>query len=340
MQAMVFRTPRDPLQLTELPIPKPNSQQVLIQVACCGVCRTDLHIVDGELPLPKLPLVPGHQIVGHIVQLGIHVNSFQIGQRVGVPWLGSACGTCSYCLSRQENLCDSALYTGYQMDGGFAEYCVADAGFIFPLPHAYSDLEAAPLLCAGLIGYRALRLAGEVKRIGFFGFGASAHLLTQIALYRGTEVYAFTKPGDTKKQSDALQLGAIWASGTDSFPPYPLDAAIIFAPIGALIPLALRAVKKGGVVICAGIHMSDIPSFSYDLLWGERILRSVANLTREDGHELLQLAPKIPIKTKVHTYSLEELNQAMDDLRHGKLSGTAVIIPALAKKSKNFIMRF
>ncbi len=327
MRVMVLRGPKNPLHLTELPIPQPDPEQVLIKIAACGLCRTDLHIVDGELPTPKLPLVPGHQIVGHIVQLGTQVDSYQTGQRVGVPWLGSACGTCSYCLNRQENLCDNALYTGYQIDGGFAEYCVADARFIFPLPDAYSDLEAAPLLCAGLIGYRALRLAGTVKRIGFYGFGSSAHLLTQIALYRGSEVYAFTRPGDSEKQAIATNLGAIWASGTDTLPPYPLDAAIIFAPVGELVPHALKAVKKGGVVICAGIHMSDIPSFSYDLLWGERILRSVANLTREDGYELLALAPQIPIKTEIHTYPLEALNQAIDDVRHGNISGTAVIIP-------------
>lgn len=327
MRAMLFKKAKSSLQLTELPIPQPGPNQVLIKVAACGVCRTDLHIVDGELPTPKLPLVPGHQIVGYVVQLGTEVDSFQTGQRVGVPWLGGACGKCSYCLSGQENLCDKALYTGYHIDGGFAEYCVADAHFIFPLPHAYSDLEVAPLLCAGLIGYRALRLAGETKRIGFYGFGASAHLLTQVVLYRGSEVYAFTRPGDTEKQAHAIKLGATWASGTDTLPPYPLDAAIIFAPIGALVPLALQAVKKGGVVICAGIHMSDIPSFSYDLLWGERILRSVANLTRQDGQEMLRLAPQIPIKTEVHTYPLEELNQAIDDVRHGKISGTAVITP-------------
>ncbi|MFC2049365.1 zinc-dependent alcohol dehydrogenase family protein [Chlamydiota bacterium] len=325
MRAMVLRGAKSPLQLTELPIPQPSAEQVLIKVVTCGVCRTDLHIVDGELPLPKLPLVPGHQIVGHIVQLGANVKAFQIGDRVGVPWLGSTCGKCSYCLNGQENLCDNALYTGYQIDGGFAEYCVADARFIFPLSPSYTDLEAAPLLCAGLIGYRALRLAGDAPRIGFYGFGASANLLTQIVLYRGAEVYAFTKPGDTAKQAVARQLGAVWASGTDTLPPYPLDAAIIFAPAGPLVPLALKAVKKGGTVVCAGIHMSEIPSFSYDLLWGERILRSVANLTRQDGHEFLALAPQIPIKTEVHTYPLEGLNQALDDLRHGRFSGTAVI---------------
>ena len=327
MRAMVLKKIKSPLQLKQLPIPQPSSQQVLIQVAACGLCRTDLHIVDGELASPKLPLIPGHQIVGRIVQCGAHADSFQTGQRVGVPWLGKTCGRCSYCLNGQENLCDNALYTGYQIDGGFAEYCVADARFIFPLPNAYSDMEAAPLLCAGLIGYRSLRLAGIVKRIGFYGFGSSAHLLTQIAVHRKSEVYAFTRPGDTEKQADALALGATWAAGTDTLPPYPLDAAIIFAPNGNLVPLALQAVKKGGTVICAGIHMSDIPSFSYDLLWGERVLRSVANLTRQDGHELLALAPQIPIKTEIHTYPLEALNEAMHAVRHGTISRTAVIVP-------------
>lgn len=323
---MVLKKAKTPLQLTEQPIPKPEPDQVLIRVTACGVCRTDLHIVDGELPLPKLPLVPGHQIVGHIVLLGTHVKTYQVGQRVGVPWLGRACGTCAYCLEKQENLCDYALYTGYQIDGGFAEYCVSDARFIFPLPDTYSDLEAAPLLCAGLIGYRALRLTGTPQRMGFYGFGASAHLLTQIVRYQGAEVYAFTKPNDTEKQTKARQLGAVWAGGTDTPPPCPLDAAIIFAPSGTLVPLALHTVKKGGVVVCAGIHMSDIPSFSYDLLWGERILRSVANLTRQDGEEFLRLAPQIPIQTEIHPYPLEALHQALDDVRHGRLSGTAVIV--------------
>lgn len=333
MRAMVLKEAKSPLQLTELPIPQPGPEQVLIQVIACGVCRTDLHIVDGELPLPKLPLVPGHQIVGRIIQLGDRVHSFHIGDRVGVPWLGGSCAACSYCLNGQENLCDQAIYTGHHIDGGFAEYCVADARFIFAIPPLYSDLEAAPLLCAGLIGYRALRLAGEVQRIGFYGFGASAHLLTQIARYRGAEVYAFTRPEDTEKQAASLKLGATWASGTDTLPPHPLDAAIIFAPVGSLVPLALQAVKKGGVVVCAGIHMSDIPSFPYHLLWGERILRSVANLTRQDGHEFLTLAPEIPLKTEIHTYPLENLNDAIDDLRHGRLSGTAVI---LANNPKDF----
>jgi len=313
------------LRLTELSIPQPTAKQVLIKVRACGVCRTDLHIVDGELPLPKLPLVPGHQIVGQIVQVGSDTHGFQIGDLVGVPWLGQACQTCFYCKGGNENLCDSSLFTGYQIDGGFAEYCVADANFIFPLPPNYSDLEAAPLLCAGLIGYRALRLAGEVERIGFFGFGSSAHLLTQISLFRGSEVYAFTRAGDTEKQKAALALGAVWASSSEVLPPHPLDAAIIFAPTGPLVPLALKAVRKGGVVVCAGIHMSDIPSFSYDLLWGERVLRSVANLTRQDAREFLSLAPLIPIKTTVHTYPLEDLNKALDDLRNGRLVGTAVI---------------
>ena len=327
MRAMILRRAKSTLELVELPIPQPGPEQVLIKIIACGVCRTDLHIVDGELPLPKLPLIPGHQIVGRIVQIGDHVRSFHIDQRVGVPWLGGSCGSCSYCLSGQENLCDNAIYTGYQIDGGFAEYCVADAGFIFPIPSTYSDLDAAPLLCAGLIGYRALRLTAGAKRIGFYGFGASAHILTQISVYQGSEVYAFTRPGDTTKQAAALQLGAVWASGTDELPPHLLDAAIIFAPVGPLVPLALQALKKGGIVVCAGIHMSDIPSFPYHLLWGERIIRSVANLTRQDGNEFLALAPQIPVQTEVHTYPLDKLNNALDDLRQGRFEGTAVILP-------------
>ncbi len=323
---MVLRGAKQLLQLEELPIPEPTADQVLIQVSACGVCRTDLHIVDGELPLPKLPIVPGHQIVGKIVKLGERVRGFQKGDRVGVPWLGGSDQTCSYCRQNQENLCDRAIYTGYQIDGGYAEYCVADARFIFHLPINYSDIEAAPLLCAGLIGYRALRLAGEAKRIGFFGFGASAHLLTQVMIYRGAEVYAFTRTGDTVKQEVAKKLGAVWASGTDKLPPEPLDAAIIFAPVGPLVPIALESIKKGGVVVCAGIHMSDIPSFPYRILWGERVLRSVANLTRQDGAEFLELAPKIPIRTEVTTYPLEKANQALDDLRHGRFAGTAVLL--------------
>jgi alcohol dehydrogenase, propanol-preferring len=326
MRAMVLQKAKQPLHLTEIPLPQPTPEQVLIKVSACGVCRTDLHIIDGELPLHKLPLIPGHQIVGRIVACGNACTSFQIGQRVGVPWLGYACQTCFYCCNGKENLCDFGIYTGYDLDGGFAEYCVADARFIFPLPSSYADQEAAPLLCAGLIGYRALQLAGKAHHIGFYGFGASAHILTQIALYQGYKVYAFTRPHDREKQATALSLGAIWASSADQLPPHPLDAALIFAPVGSLIPLALKAVRKGGVVVCAGIHMSDIPSFSYDLLWGERVVRSVAHLTRQDGREFLSLAPLVPVKTTIHTYPLEDLNKALDDLRQGRLIGSAVIV--------------
>jgi alcohol dehydrogenase, propanol-preferring len=329
MRAMVMCEAKKPLQLMQLSIPSPHPYQVLIKVAACCICRTDLHIVDGELSFPKLPLVLGHQIVGHIVQLGEKVTAFQIGERVGVPWLGGSCGVCSYCLNGQENLCDKPVFTGYQIDGGFAEYCVADSRFIFSLPSFYSDVEAAPLLCAGLIGYRALKLAGHAKKIGFYGFGSSAHLLTQLASYLGLQIYAFTREGDHKKQEAALQLGAVWAASSMTLPPDVLDAAILFAATGSLVPQALRAIKKGGSVVCAEIHMSDIPSFPYELLWGERVLRSVANLTRQDAQEFLEIAPKVPVKTETHTYPLEELNRALDDVRDGKISGSAVIIPCV-----------
>lgn len=325
MRAMVFTKVGTPLELRELLIPQPGPEQVLIKISACGVCRTDLHIVDGELPLPKVPLVLGHQIVGLIEQVGNKVSTHKIGDRVGVPWLGGSCGVCDYCKAGKENLCDQALYTGYQIDGGYAEYCVANARFIFPIPPSYPDVQAAPLLCAGLIGYRSLRMTEGAQRIGFFGFGASAHLLIQIVNSRGGEIYAFTREGDTKGQASAKELGAVWAGSSTDAPPVPLDAAIIFAPVGSLVPLALKAVKKGGIVVCAGIHMSDIPSFPYKILWEERVLRSVANLTRQDGEEFLSLAPKIPIKTEVNLYSLEQANQALDDLRHGRFSGTAVI---------------
>lgn len=325
MRAMVFTKVGTPLELRELAIPQPGPEQVLIKVSACGVCRTDLHIVDGELPLPKVPLVLGHQIVGRIEQVGNGVNTYKIGDRVGVPWLGGSCGVCDYCKAGKENLCDNALYTGYQIDGGYAEYCVANARFIFPIPPSFPDVQAAPLLCAGLIGYRCLRMTEGAQRIGFFGFGASAHLLIQVVNYRGGEIYAFTREGDIKGQTSAKELGAVWAGGSTDAPPVPLDAVIIFAPVGSLIPLALKAVKKGGIVVCAGIYMSDIPSFPYKLLWEERVLRSVANLTRQDGEEFLSLAPKIPIKPEANLYSLEQANQAIDDLRHGRFSGTAVI---------------
>ncbi len=325
MRAMLLEKPKLPLKLCDIPIPIPQANQLLIQVHTCGICRTDLHVVDGELSYPKLPLVPGHQIVGAIIEIGKNVKNFKVGQRVGIPWLGGSCLHCQYCLSGRENLCDHALYTGYQIDGGFAEYCTADARFAFSLPNDYSDIQAAPLLCAGLIGYRALRMAGDAKNLGFYGFGASAHILTQVARYQNRKVFAFTRKGDTAAQNLALHLGAVWSGTSEEMPPVPLDAAIIFAPVGALVPIALKAVGKGGSVICAGIHMSDIPTFPYALLWEERILRSVSNLTRKDGEEFLAIAPKIPIHSEVTTYPLEKTNQALDDLRNGKFVGAAVI---------------
>ncbi len=325
MRAMVLDQPRNPLRLADLPIPTPHRQQLLIRVHTCGVCRTDLHIKDGELPHPKLPLVLGHQIVGTIIKLGEDISHFQIGQRVGVPWLGESCGHCLYCTTGRENLCNQALYTGYQIDGGFAEYCIAHAHFSFPIPHGYSDLEAAPLLCAGLIGYRAFRMTGQAKRLGFYGFGSAAHLLTQVALYQGREVFAFTRRGDLKTQEFARQLGAQWAGDTEQQPPAPLEAAIIFAPVGSLVPLALQALDKSGIIICAGIYMSDIPSFPYSILYNERVIRSVTNLTRQDGVEFLALAQKMPIKTTATPYPLEKANEALNDLRQGKFSGSIVI---------------
>ena len=332
MHAMVLDAANTPLRLAELPIPVPDAQQVLIEVAACGVCRTDLHVLDGELAQPKLPLILGHEIVGRVVQLGSKVEGFAIGDRVGVPWLGHTDGTCRYCLSGEENLCDRPLFTGYQIDGGYADYTVADARYVFKIPEGYSDAEAAPLLCAGLIGYRSLKMAGETlagdrKRLGIYGFGAAAHIVAQVARYQGREIYAFTRPGDTSAQDFARSLGAVWAGGSDEMPPEALDAAIIFAPVGALIPAALRAVRKGGVVMCGGIHMSDIPSFPYELLWGERSVRSVANLTREDAREFLALAPQVPVKTMVEAIPLAQANEALERLRNGELTGAAVLIP-------------
>jgi propanol-preferring alcohol dehydrogenase len=323
---MLLEAPGRPLRLAELPEPRPGGRQVLLRVRACGVCRTDLHVVDGELPDPKLPLVPGHQIVGVVERVGEGAGRFPVGARVGVPWLGRSCGRCDYCRSGRENLCDGALYTGYGLDGGFAERCVADERFCFPIPEGYSDLQVAPLLCAGLIGYRALKAAGDARRLGFYGFGAAAHILVQVARFQGREVYAFTRPGDEAGKAFALSLGAAWAGCSGESPPAPLDAAIIFAPAGELVPEALRAVAKGGVVVCAGIHMSDIPSFPYSILWGERSVRSVANLTRADGEELLALAPKVPIRTEVHPYPLERANEALADLRAGRFTGAAVIV--------------
>jgi propanol-preferring alcohol dehydrogenase len=327
MKAMVFTGAGKPLVQTEAPVPQPNDEQVLIRVSACAVCRTDLHVVDGELTQPKLPLIPGHEIVGVVAGKGRAVDRFALGDRVGVPWLGWTCGVCKFCRSGRENLCDNARFTGYQIDGGFAEFTVADQRFCFLIPESYSDVEATPLLCAGLIGYRALRLAGDGKRLGLYGFGAAAHIIAQVARYQGREIYAFTRPGDSAAEQFAREMGAVWTGGSDTAPPEPLDAALIFAPVGSLAPAALRALDKGGTVVCAGIHMSDIPGFPYAELWEERIIRSVANLTRQDGEEFLALAPQIPVKTHTITYPLAQANQALDDLRQGRIEGAAVLIP-------------
>jgi len=325
VRAMLFEGPGEPLREVQVEEPRAGSGQLLLEVATCGVCRTDLHVVDGELSEPRLPLIPGHQIVGRVLELGAGVDRFAPGDRVGVPWLGGSCGSCRFCESGQENLCDGARYTGYQINGGFAERCVADARFCFAIPDSYDDLHAAPLLCAGLIGYRSLRMAGDGERLGFYGFGAAAHILIQIARRQGREVYVFTRPGDEAAQRFALELGASWAGESGEAPPAELDAAILFAPAGELVPAALRAVVKGGIVVCAGIHMSDIPSFPYSILWGERVLRSVANLTRRDGEEFFELVRDLPIETEVHAYPLAAANQALDDLREGRFTGAAVI---------------
>jgi alcohol dehydrogenase, propanol-preferring len=325
VRAMVLDAQRRPLRPADLPTPEPAAGQVLVEVSACGICRTDLHVVDGELPHPKLPLVPGHQIVGRVVVAGQDAGRFRPGDRVGIPWLGWTDGTCAYCRRGQENLCPQARFTGYQTDGGFAEYAVADQRFCFPLPPGYADLEVAPLLCAGLIGYRALRLAGDGERLGLYGFGASAHLVIQVARHQGRRVFAFVRAGDEESAAFARSLGAEWAGDSLGPAPEPLDAAIIFAPAGELVPAALRAVAPGGVVVCAGIHMSDVPSFPYDLLWGERVLRSVANLTRQDGIEFLALAPRIPVHTHVERHPLAEANQALDRLRRGEVLGASVI---------------
>jgi alcohol dehydrogenase, propanol-preferring len=316
VRALVLTAPGRPLEERDVPVPEPGPSEVLVRVAACGVCRTDLHIVDGELTDPKLPLVLGHQVVGRIEGSG---------QRVGIPWLGWACGECRYCRSGRENLCDLARFTGYHRDGGYAEYAVADERFCLPLPDGYSDVDVAPLLCAGLIGYRALRLAGEAERLGLYGFGASAHILAQVARHHARRVFAFTRQGDLTAQEHARSLGAEWAGDSESALPEELDAAIIFAPVGALVPVALRAVGKGGTVVCAGIHMSDIPTFPYELLWGERSVRSVANLTRRDGEEFLALAPQIPVRTDVEVYPLEQANEALARLRSGRVRGAAVL---------------
>ena len=327
MRAMVLDKAGEPLRLRELPIPVPNPDQVLIRILACGVCRTDLHIVDGELNKPKLPLIPGHEIVGSVVQVGERAGSLKPGDRVGVPWLGYTDGTCRYCRTGRENLCDHPLFTGYTIDGGYAEYTVADHRYCFPVPEVYPPANAAPLLCAELIGYRSYRLAGEpIGRLGIYGFGAAAHILCQIAIHQGKEVYAFTSPGDVEAQEYARRLGAVWAGDSTEMPPRGLDAAIIFAPVGPLVVSALRAVDKGGTVVCGGIHMSPIPSFSYHLLWEERMIRSVANLTRQDGLDLLSIAPQIPVKTDVQTFALEQANEALNRLRSGQIQGAAVLL--------------
>ncbi len=311
----------------DLPIPTAQAGEVLIRVRSCGVCRTDLHVVDGELPDPKLPIVPGHEIVGTVEALGDGVRGLSRGDRVGVPWLGYSCGVCRYCVNAQENLCPEARFTGYQIDGGYAEYTVADARYCLPIPAAYSDEHAAPLLCAGLIGYRAYRMSGDPKRVGVYGFGAAAHIITQVAVRDGREVYAFTRPGDDEAQRFARKLGAVWAGPSNAAPREPLDAAILFAPVGALVPQALGNIVPGGTVVCAGIHMSDIPSFPYSLLWGERVVRSVANLTRADAAAFLELAPGVPVETEINTYPLREAAAALNDLRAGAFNGAAVLLP-------------
>jgi propanol-preferring alcohol dehydrogenase len=327
MRAMVLQSPGEFLTLREIPMPKPGPDQVLIKVHACGVCRTDLHVVDGELPNPKLPIIPGHEIVGSVVRKGENVESFAVGDRIGVPWVGYTCTQCLFCRTGRENLCDHPKFTGYTLDGGYAEYAVADRRYCFSLPEGYSDTAAAPLLCAGFIGYRSYRMAGEgAKRLGIYGFGGAAHIIAQVAAYQGRLVFAFTRPGDVNAQQFALRLGARWAGNSTEMPPEPLDAAIVFAPVGSLVPAALRATVKGGIVVCGGIHMSDIPSFPYHLLWEERVVRSVANLTRKDGEELLSIAPKIPVQTEVEEFPLTKANEALARLRDGKLQGAAVLI--------------
>ena len=325
MRAMFLDAPGRPLRAAEIEPPRPGARQVRLRVRACAVCRTDLHVVDGDLPHPKLPLIPGHQIVGSVDEAGPDVETLRTGDRVGVPWLGGSCGACNFCRSGRENLCDDARFTGYQIDGGYAESTLADERFCFPLPAGYPDLQAAPLLCAGLIGYRSLSAAGDARRLGLYGFGAAAHIIAQVARYQGRRVFAFTRAGDVEGRTFALDCGADWAGGSDQAPPETLDAAIIFAPIGTLVPVALRAVSKGGTVVCAGIHMSDIPAFPYSLLWGERVVRSVANLTRRDGEEFLKIAPRVPVRTEVRAFPLERANEALLALRAGDVRGSAVL---------------
>jgi propanol-preferring alcohol dehydrogenase len=326
MRAMLLEAPKRPLRETEWPRPKPGPGQVLVQVRACAVCRTDLHVVDGELPNPKLPLVPGHEIVATIAEAGAGAERFVPGTRVGIPWLGWTCGQCAFCRRNRENLCDQARFTGYTLDGGYAEYTVADHRFCFSLPDSYTDAQAAPLLCAGLIGYRSLGQTGDALRLGLYGFGAAAHIVAQVARWQGRRVFAFTRPGDAEARQFALRLGAVWAGDSNEAPPEPLDAAIIFAPAGELVPRALRALSKGGRLVCAGIHMTDIPSFPYSILWQERSVCSVANLTRRDGEEFLALAPRVPVQTEVETFPLCEANEALARLRRGRLQGAAVLL--------------
>ena len=328
MDAMVLNAAHAPLELLRVGTPVPAPRQLLVKVDACGVCRTDLHVIDGELPHARSPVIPGHEIVGTVVDAGAAVDSFARGDRVGIPWLASTCGVCAYCRAGRENLCDNAQFTGYTVDGGYAEYVVADHRFCFPLPAGAPATELAPWLCAGLIGYRALRAAGEARRLGIYGFGAAAHIVAQLARHQGQEVFAFTRPGDAQAQEFARTLGAVWAGGSDVAAPAALDASIIFAPVGALVPVALRNVAKGGTVVCAGIHMSDIPQFPYDILWGERTVRSVANLTRRDGIEFIELASKVPIRTNIVEYPLHQANEALHALRTGAISGAAVLTTA------------
>jgi propanol-preferring alcohol dehydrogenase len=323
---MLLDAAHSPLRLADVPVPAPGPGQVLIRVRACGVCRTDLHVVDGELPDPKLQLILGHEVVGTVAATGEGVESVAVGERVGVPWLGWTCGQCAYCRSGRENLCAFARFTGYQIDGGYAEYAVADHRYVFRLPDGYADAEAAPLLCAGLIGYRSLVMAGDARRLGLYGFGAAAHIIAQVARHQGRQVFAFTRPGDGEGQRFARQVGAVWAGGSDELPPEELDAALLFAPVGALVPQALRAVARGGTVVCGGIHMSDIPPFPYSLLWGERTVRSVANLTRRDGEEFLALAPRVPVRAEVETFALADANAAQARLRAGRIRGAAVLL--------------
>ncbi|MFL6542259.1 MAG: zinc-dependent alcohol dehydrogenase family protein [Chthoniobacterales bacterium] len=327
MRAMLLRAAGESLELVNVPRPIPAAGQLLVRVSACAVCRTDLHILDGELVDPKLPLILGHEIVGEVEQIGAETSGFVIGDRVGIPWLGWTCGQCEFCTSGRENLCNRARFTGYTIDGGYAEFTVADARFCFHLPEEIQDVEAAPLLCAGLIGYRSLRKTGEARRVGIYGFGGAAHIITQVAAYQGREIFAFTRRGDSQAQQFACSLGAMWAGDSDQAPPVKLDAAIIFAPVGELVPAALRVLAPGGIVVCGGIHMSDVPAFPYRDLWHERAICSVANLTRRDGEEFLALAPKIPVRTQTHTFSLEQANEALEALRSGSVSGAAVLVP-------------